>query len=282
MITKIEKKRSNHLDLQKAKNKQLSIQFSLDGFSFCITDLDLLQFVAYNSYRFEDKKKDPEVLLKNIKAIFRGESILQEKFEKVVVIHVNNLSTFVPKALFDENNIANYIKFNNKIFDSDYFTYDTIKNHDMLSVYVPYVNVNNFLIDQFGTFDYRHYATVLVEKLLNEYVVSNKLKFFVHIANTHFEIIVTKNKKLILYNTFGYNTKEDFIYYILFVIEQLKLDVEELSLVLLGIIDNESALYKIAYKYIRNVSLLKDKSKINAILEINETIKRENFTLFNS
>lgn len=152
----------------------------------------------------------------------------------------------------------------------------------MVSVYIPYVNVNNFLIDQFGTFNYKHYSTVLVENLLNKHIGSNKIRFFVNVATKHFEIIVCKNKKLVLYNTFEYKTKEDFIYYMLFVVEQLKLDVETLPLVLLGKINKESELYKITYKYIRNVSLLKDKSTINSILEIDETIKRENFILFNA
>ena len=50
----------------------------------------------------------------------------------------------------------------------------------------------------------------------------------------HFEIIVIANKKLQLYNTFQFTSKEDFIYYVLFTAEQLKLNPEKFELLLLG------------------------------------------------
>ncbi len=282
MITKIEKKKSKHLALQQIENKQLSIQFSLDGFSFCVTDLDLLQHIIFLKYKFNNKILNPITVLSSIKKIFIEEPILQEKYNKVVVIHVNNFSTFVPKALFDKDNLANYIKFNNKIFESDFFTYDTIANQDMFAVYVPYVNINNFFIDQFGTFDYKHSSSILVEKTANEYVKNNATYFFINVAKNHFDIVVHRNKKLQLYNTFSYTTKEDFIYYILFVMEQLKLDVERIPLILLGEIKEGDTLYEELYKYIRNVSFLEENTMYDSIIEIDETIKRENFILFKS
>jgi len=60
----------------------------------------------------------------------------------------------------------------------------------------------------------------------------------------------------LLFNSFEYQTKEDFIYYILFTAEQLKLNPETFKLQLLGEISEESDLFKIAYRYIRNISLM--------------------------
>ncbi len=282
MITKIKKLQSNHLDLQRLENIQLSIQFSLDGFSFCLFDLDLQEFIAFNKYTFEYTIKTPETLLKAIKTIFINEKLLQLTYSNIMVTHVNKLSTLVPQALFNKDSLSHYIKFNNKVFNTDYYAYDSIANKDMVSVYVPYVNVNNFLIDQFGSFHFKHYSSVLVEKLLNNYSKNSQIIFYVHVRKFNFEIIVIKNKKLLLFNTFVYNTKEDFIYYVLFVIEQLKLDVETIALFLLGSIKKGDSLYDILYTYIRNVSFLDDFSKFNAILSIDSTIKRENFTLFES
>ena len=48
---------------------------------------------------------------------------------------------------------------------------------------------------------------------------------YVNVSYTNLEIVVFKNKKLELYNIFCFSTKEDFIYYILFVAEQLKLNL---------------------------------------------------------
>ncbi len=282
MITKIESLKSNHLELPKIERKQLSIQFSLDGFSFCVFDLDLQEFIVFNSYEFKLKKKNPETLLKQLKQVFEKEQILFENFEKVLVIHVNNLSTFVPFPLFDEDHLDTYVKFNNKIYQNDYFVYDLIVNQDIVSVFVPYVNINNFLIDQFGSFEYKHYATILVETLLNNYANRDTAKCFIHVATSHFEIIIGTQKKLLFYNTFEYQTTEDFLYYILFTLEQLKLNVEEIELELLGEINLESNLFIHLYKYVRKVTLLKIKPLYNSVLNITKEVQRTHFCLFNT
>ncbi|HIP26864.1 MAG TPA: DUF3822 family protein [Flavobacteriaceae bacterium] len=282
MIKRKSHLKSNHLDIHKVERKQLSIQFSLDGFSFSVFDIDLQEFIVFKEYVFESKKTNPEKLLTHIKQVFLSEEILSVKFEKILVVHVNNLSTFVPFPLFEEDHLDTYIKFNNKIYNSDFFVYDFIVNQDMVSVFVPYINVNNFLIDQFGSFEYKHYSSILVENLLSNYANSDTVKVFVNINKSHFEIIIGKQKKLLLYNTFEYKTVEDFIYYVLFSMDQLQLNVEDVELELLGKIKEEDGLFIALYKYVRNVSLLKYKPKYNSLLSITDVYKRENFCLFNT
>lgn len=283
MITKIEHLKSNYLDIHKIERKQLSIQFSLDGFSFSVFDIDLEEFIVFTKYTYSIKNNILKELLASIKQIFLKEELLKYNFERVLVVHVNNLSAFVPFPIFDEDNLSAYVSLNNKIYQNDYFVYDLIVNQDMVSVFAPYVNINNFLIEQFGSFEYKHYSSILVENLLNNYTQrGSAVKCFININKSHFELIIGQQKKLILYNTFDYNTKEDFIYYVLFTFEQLQLNVEEIEVIILGEIDKESELFLLLYKYINKVNFLEFKSIYNAILEIDNVCKRENFCLFNT
>jgi hypothetical protein len=143
------------------------------------------------------------------------------------------------------------------------------------------VNINNFFIDQFGTFDYKHATTILVSKLLIGSKNNPEKKVVVHINSGHFEIIVVQNQKLLFFNSFEYTTPEDFLYYILFTAEQLDLNPEEFPLELIGKIDTESEYYQLAYKYIRNVSLL-NVSELQAKNTFSEADNRTHFILFNS
>jgi len=106
----------------------------------------------------------------------------------------------------------------------------------------------------------------LIEKLVNQYKNFDDDFCFVNVTGSSFEIVVTKNKKLELYNCFDFKTKEDFIYYILFTAEQLNLNPEEFELILLGDIEKESELYTILYQYIRNIKFYYP-TKTHAILE---------------
>ncbi len=281
MIQAKTKIQTTSFDLTDLNNNHLSIQFSLDGFSFCILDKDNNTFIALHDYSFNEVNNTPQKLLENISSIFKEEGLLQKKYHTVNISHVNDLSTLVPKPLFDEERLSDYVKFNTKVLATDYLVYDEIKNLDIANVFIPYVNVNNFLIDQFGEFEYKHYASVLIESLLGIYKYSLVPHMFAHIMDDHFEIIVIADKKLQLYNTFRFTAKEDFIYYILFTAEQLKLNPEKFELMLLGRIEKEDELYEIAYKYVRNVSLIENRSKYSFDDQITESDKRTYFTLLN-
>jgi len=219
--------------------------------------------------------------LQQVEQVFEKNRPLQKRYGSVNITHVNQLSTLVPKSLFDENKIRDYLKYSSKTYVNDYVVYDNLANHDMVNVYIPFVNVNNFFLDRFGSFEYKHSSTVLINKLLNTFQYSEHPHMFAHIGERHFEIVVIAQNKLVLYNSFKYSNKEDFIYYILFTAEQLGLNPEKFDLLLAGTVDTESELYRIAYRYVRKVSLLENRSTYKFPPNTKEDIKRKHYTLLN-
>ncbi len=258
----------------------LSIQVSLSGLSFCILNTLTNTFTFFKRIKFE-KKLNPSDVLDQLVHHFNTEIPLQQTFKAVKVIHDNELSALVPKPLFNEEHLADYLKFNSKILRTDFITYDAILANDSVNVYVPYININNYLYERFGEFEFKHFSTIVIENVLALEKHSVLTKMFAHVCDDHFEIIILENNQLKLYNRFEYSTKEDFIYYILFTAEQLQLNPEEFPLILLGNVSKEDDLYNIAYKYVRNTSVFKtQKSKI--IGEEIDSALAHNFILLNS
>jgi len=256
--------------------KELSIQISLNGLSFCVLNTEA-NSICYLKHIPFSEKQTPFNTLDHLKDAFNNEEALQDSFRTIHVIYVNELSTLVPKPLFEEDAIADYLKFNTKILQTDFIAQDEIHINDSINIYVPYVNINNYLYDRFGTFNYKHYSTILIEEILQAEKHAEDKKMYVHISDTHFEIIVSNQGKLTLYNTFNYNTAEDFIYYILFTAEQLQLNPETVKLVLLGNIKEDDSLYNIAYKYIRHIQF--GKTNTNYLIENTEELKHNNYIL---
>ncbi|WP_396600984.1 DUF3822 family protein [Algibacter sp. R77976] len=263
----------------KLTNLELSIQISLSGLSFSILNRNSNTIEFLKEIRFE-KKLNPFEVLDELKLLFLKEQILKNNFANINIIHDNDLSTLVPKSLFNENLLADYLKFNSKILKSDFIAYDTIIKNNSVNVYVPYININNFIYDKFGAFIFKHVSTVLIDSVLQNEKTSETSNIYVNVSFNHFEILVFEKSKLILYNTFAYHSKEDFIYYILFTAEQLSLDPETIHLVFLGDISKNDDLYNIAYKYVRNISF----GDRNDNYKYTSTPKSEysNFTLLNS
>ncbi len=251
--------------------KSLSIQVRLSGLSFCVfnTANTSVEYLVYHDFQ---KKLTPFEVLDRLKHIIENEPVFTQNFKSVQVIHQNDLATLVPKPLFDEAHIADYLKFNSKILKSDFIAFDEIQNNDSVNVYVPYVNINNYIFDNFGAFEYKHASTILIEAVLSKETASTNTCLYVNVDKQHFEIIAVKKGNLLLYNSFEHTTKEDFIYFILFTVEQLQLDTETLLLKLTGNIEQDDELYKIAYKYIRFVEF----DTVSESLTILPGINREN------
>ena len=258
---------------------RLSIQVDLNGLSFCtLNSLEhrVEQLVHYPTAQRIDH---PDALLDFIKSLELER--LGTGFRDVQIIHSNELSAFVPKAFFNKNTLSDYVKYNTKILANDFIDYDLIATSEMVNVYVPYVNINNYFFDLFGAFEYRHAASILVESLLGDATPFAEPKMYVHIRPFQFEIVVIQQRRVLLYNSYRYQTKEDFIYYILFAAEQLQLNPEAFQLCLLGAVDTDHELYQIAYTYVRHVKTLKPNLKVNTADYDEEEVNR-NYVLLNT
>jgi hypothetical protein len=95
--------------------------------------------------------------------------------------------------------------------------------------------------------------------------------------------VYLKNGKLNLFNTFNFDSKEDFMYYVLYSIEQLNLNADSVDFKLLGDIKKGNELYDLIYTYVRNVSFGNNSSTIKISDAYAKTIQNHNhFSLINS
>jgi len=262
----VQKKKSN-TSIENTNNLKLSIQFSLDGFSFCISNLENEKDELFTEYLFDTQLKTPEALLEEIKPVFKNDKNLHLDFKNVNVIYRNNLNSLVPIAYFDENNLSQYLNFSIKTLKTDYIAYDTLKNTEANNVYIPYVNINNYLFQHFGEFEYRHHLSVYIDKLIDLNNEKDSKTMYINVDHKSFDIVVLKGKELLFSNIFSYKTKEDFLYYVLFVAEQLKLDTNSFNLFISGKINEDSELFKLCYNYIRNIKFLESNNSIFNFLE---------------
>lgn len=251
------------MTLPKTNNKntnqttRLSVQISLTGLSFFEADTNGT-LNAYHAYHF-DFPIAPEELQWHLEKALNEHSEWSSETTEITVIHASNLYTLVPAALFEESRASDYLKFNTKILSNDYVGFDRLDEWDLVIVYLPFISANNFLFEKFGSFDYYHSATRLLEYVLKESKYEIKPKVYLHVETGYFDCIVIKNGKLELMNSFSYKTPEDFIYFVLFCFEQLGINPNEVETYLSGAIHLEDPLYEILYTYVRHVSFLESR-----------------------
>ena len=110
-------------------------------------------------------------------------------------------------------------------------------------------------------------------------MVNDKENVYINLENNKLIITIFRKNKLIFNNTYEYQTKEDILYYILFCLEQLKIDRDKVKVLLYGNIREKDETFNLLFEYIRHVSLAKDEKKFTFPANSNFISENEHYTL---
>lgn len=155
---------------------------------------------------------------------------------------------FVPAALYQEKNKSQYLDFLGLTDKSCIVCADYIELADIYNVYCTDLkNKGN-----------RHPASILLENLIMDNLGrTDDPRIYLNVKDQHFEMFVLNGAKLLFYNTFRFKTKEDFLYFLLFSMEQLKLDPETVPVYFLGMIIEDSEIAELVTRYVRDIRFKK-------------------------
>jgi len=167
----------------------------------------------------------------------------------------NKLSVLVPDDFYQEEYCLDYLKFNSRLIKNDTASSDYIEELKTHNVYIAYGNITNYLIEKFGSFEYFHYSTFLLKKIHFELSTNKKIIIYVNINKSYLNIIVFKGRELNYSNTFDYKSKEDILYFVLFVIEQNKLVNNKTKIKLIGEEKIINQHYAYLLKFIKNIEI---------------------------
>jgi hypothetical protein len=239
--------------------KSLSIFILQDGFSFLILDEHQIP-LEHKAFQLPFMSSISQ-LLTLIKRYINTTFMEREHIQSVDVIYGNSQFTIVPQDFFDQNYLPHYLKYSSQLVEGDDFAFDEIPLAKANAVYIPYVNINNYLFHVFGTFTFTHLFTGLIEKgFINSKTTDEYL--LLHSTKHMFYLAAYKNEQLILSNAFTFETAEDFVYYTLSTIRELKLNREELVLDFTGDFDKseDNKAYQILSNYIKTMEFSNKKT----------------------
>lgn len=227
----------------------LSIHLHVDGFSFYFLEKDQA-VVTKRNYFIESQA--PQNYTNHLIETLQKEKT--EHFSLIRLIFSNKLFTLVPNELFNENRISDYIEFNSFLLPNDPIESQLIKPLDIqfLHSYNESLEVQIKNLFPEKTIEILHSGYSLIDQLS---YFSPEIQYSVWFNFSSIELIHFKKEQLIFYNYFETETKEDILYYILFVAQQLEIDVNEQPIHLLGNIENHSETIAMMKKYIRHVKI---------------------------
>ena len=232
---------------------KLYLEIGTNALKYTLLNTKNNTFIGLEEYRLNGIF-NTYALVEPLTSLIKNVPLLQKTFATFHVAFINQRSTLIPNAIFQQDKLALYHQYNFTQQEEDTFLHDNLINLSAKNIY----SVPDYIINVFKPIKnvaFSHFSSALIEAGLIHAKQSNSLSSIdLHILPDSFQIVVIKNQQLELYNSFTYQTSEDFLYYLLFVLDQLKIDNEKATIRLLGEVEKNSTLYSMLYKYINTIN----------------------------
>ncbi len=245
--------KNDTFDIQKTKDYILSIQVSLDGFSFFAILPDDKSVVAYKSTPF--KISSANLIGRRLKEWLESEELLKNQFKSIQTFFFAENFSLVPDDYLEQELQRNLtsVLFDKKVHS--HFIENKIKDLKA-SLIFP---VSQEIITILNDFFYRYVEIIHpLTKLLQQPLKSEKRNLSVIIStNSFFYLIIKQNRELVLANSFPVVHQNDLIYNVLNTFQQLGVARSETELFVASAMHANTEVESLLKPYFENITLMK-------------------------
>ncbi|RKD89692.1 DUF3822 family protein [Mangrovibacterium diazotrophicum] len=261
-------------DLNFTLEYKLSIQLSLDGFSFSI--LDTIQNKVIYLYHQELFETEPDFLLKRLKSIYEESDLLHLAFKKTCVIFaVPNRTTLVPDEIYQSQNTADYLKGTMMPAEGATVKATFISPVKYWAVYEIPQMVYRFLEEKHPGAKFMSDLNLSLPRVAG---TKNLLK--VTVLKKHLIVSGIDELGLHFHNSFFYDGENDVMFYIL---GSIKASASEPQTILLdGMVNKHATIYHRLKQYFTDVEIASNPKNIHYSYLFDKLPDARFVNLFNS
>lgn len=233
----------------------LSILIGVDRFSFLVSDPQQ-NILLLRSYPFLPNINQLKDLGDSLKDIYINDESLKQSYRSVRVCILNQKNTLIPSDLFVADQKEVYLKNIIPDLEGNSVYFDSLKPLGIVNVYAVNTTFVNQLYGYFPNMEVHHSATSLI--LGHRKIAENRTgrQICLNVRQGILQISLFDNKELLFYNSFTYESSQDFIYYVMLVFDQFKLKPEGNTVHISGQIIQDSEIYHLLFRYIRHLEMM--------------------------
>ncbi len=253
-------------------------------FSFLVFDTRSQKALYLEHYTFSEVFTSNQLLVQ-LSLIFEEHHFLKAGYWKNIKLGIqNNKFSFIPSNLFEQEFIYDYVKLNVEISKDYYlFSHNTITGLNTENCFAFEKNIKHWFTKSYygRNIQFIHHVTPFVEGIIREYISDGEKIVYLNISSKAVDIIIAQDQHIEYCNVFNYNSSDDLLYYLMFVLNEFSLSPNQTKVVLWGDIDQTSIQFAKLYKYIRYLSLGKRPKSLKLGYVFDELYDHQFFDLYN-
>jgi hypothetical protein len=232
----------------------LSIELSPDGFSFCALDSHHATYRMLMAGTWTASMPYGKQISEFTSLLVREFPFLTGKWEQIRIACFSPGLTLIPESLYKEEYMAELAGFCQARDDAPVFM-DYLQTLKGYGLYVLPEQLDEKLQALFPGHKRMHSGSILIESILTKMTQGNlQVDVFLHFRATYLELLLFDKRQVIYYQTFSFQTTEDLMYYLFYVMQQFKLDQLTAKVVCAGNADADSLLFRYLSSFFRHIS----------------------------
>ncbi|MFT2010856.1 DUF3822 family protein [Pontibacter sp. 13R65] len=269
--------------LSQAPDSNLYLALSQKSVRLGVVDLKRNKFVVLEDYELLTVTT-PEQVAAQLRLIARSSSILNYKGWRSLRVMISNLNfTLVPETLFEPEHQADYLRLHSELHpEQDQVLAYRHADLEAVNIFSIPAVIREVVeeIAQRRPVQYLHQASALIRCLLHQTGRSRARRLYLFVEQQYVTILVISQSGLEFCNIFQYQSPEDFIYFVIFVMQEQKLNPEEETITVLGDITHDSTLFSILQKYVRHVRFGKKPADVAYSYKFDDLFEHRYFELY--
>jgi Protein of unknown function (DUF3822) len=255
-IQPIAKTQSPQFDIEKLNQYMLSCEISESSFFCKIIEPFDNEIIATEKYVLP-LQKDATSITDSLASIYDSHDFLKSlKWKSIEIIIDNQSFTLIPLDLFKKEYTNRYLQLakGQQLNDSDEVHTYTHEDLGIVNVYSSDRDLYNWFSDTYPLIDmsFKHKTSQMIE--LGVFTTKAQTAFL-NFGYEHFTMVITANGNLKFCNRFTYKTSQDLVYYVLFAMNELEIEPDEIILRVNGNISENTEDFELLNQYLPNVKI---------------------------
>lgn len=241
-------------DKKNTTEYKLSVLLGADSLSYCIIDkTNRVLSVIKCDFPENTEEKD---YAERLEAIILQHVALQQSYRAVYVAVFNISSTFVPTRLYDDEAKSVYFENIIPVSAQQEICRNTLTEADAEHLYLVEKKALKVIKSYFSGAEIMHSATSLYQGYRKIVNADSEQFIFLNVRPEALQIFYFENGEFVFYNAFNYSSSKDFIYYVMLIYDQFGLKPDTVPIYLSGELMEDSEIYHLIYRYIRNLKII--------------------------
>lgn len=216
---------------------------------YCLVDDDRNKIIGFGDYHHHGFTQVSEALEEVLKT---DEIVNGQTFRRIVSGIFQTPALLIPEALFEEQSTESYLHLALAERTESRPASDQLRLSDTRVVYSLEESLLQSLTSSIQNPQVFHGLSGWSDYQLMQYKHEKSSVLAVNVRRENLDILAIHSGNLLFCNSFSYESPEDFIYYLLFVMEQLGLNPDLVPVYFSGEIQANSSSYMVSRKYIRH------------------------------